>query len=56
VIVASRIASAATGDEVLVSGAVREELEGAFRFGTSSTVRLKGLSGVYQICSVDWAD
>jgi class 3 adenylate cyclase len=56
VIIAARIANIATGEEVLVSSAVRKDLEGAFRFGPASAVHLKGLSGVYEICSVEWTD
>jgi adenylate cyclase len=45
VVMASRVAGAARGSEILVSDLVRELVEprGEFRFGTSRTVTLKGL-------------
>jgi class 3 adenylate cyclase len=56
VIVAARITNVASGDEVLVSSAVRAELEGVFQFGAASRVHLKGLSEMYEVCAVEWTD
>jgi class 3 adenylate cyclase len=57
VIVASRIADAATGGEILVSALLKELVTGTgeFRFDESRDVELKGLSGTYQVVPVAWS-
>jgi class 3 adenylate cyclase len=56
VIVASRIADAACGGEVLVSSLLKELVSGTgeFRFGESREVELKGLMGTHQVVPVLW--
>jgi class 3 adenylate cyclase len=57
VILAARIAAQAEGGEVLVSDAVRASVAGnpAFRFGTTRTAELKGLSGTHNMHVLIWA-
>jgi class 3 adenylate cyclase len=57
VIVASRIADAATGGEILVSALLKELVTGTgeFRFHEPRDVELKGLSGTYQVVPVAWS-
>jgi class 3 adenylate cyclase len=57
VIVASRIADAACGGEILVSSLLKELVTGTgeFRFGDSREVELKGLSGTHQVVPVVWS-
>ncbi|HEV7885937.1 MAG TPA: DUF1707 domain-containing protein [Acidimicrobiales bacterium] len=57
VIVASRIADAACGGEILVSSLLRELVTGTgeFRFGEAREVELKGLSGTHQVVPVTWS-
>ena len=57
VIVASRLASAATGGEVLVSEITKALTEsgGDLRFATTREVTLKGLSGTQQAWTLDWS-
>lgn len=54
VTMAARIAAAARGDEVLVSDAVRTELDGAdgLRFRRHRSLRLKGLPGRHRVYAV----
>ena len=47
VVLAARVAGAATGGEILVSQAVQEELLGAFPLGPVRSLSLKGLAGDY---------
>ncbi len=54
VVVAARVAGAARGGEILVTQAVQEDLEGAFRLGTSRTLALKGLAGRHPVFPVEW--
>lgn len=56
VALAARIASQATGGEILVSALVRELMEsgGDIDFGPGRTVGLKGLSGTYHVYDVHW--
>lgn len=49
VIVAARVASAASGNEILVSQDVQAVLGGAFPLGEPETMRLKGLAGDFTI-------
>ena len=57
VIVASRLANAATGGEVLVSEITKALTEsgGDLRFATTREVTLKGLSGTQQAWTLDWS-
>jgi class 3 adenylate cyclase len=57
VIVASRIADAACGGEILVSSLLKELVTGSgeFRFGDSREVELKGLSGTHMVVPVNWS-
>jgi class 3 adenylate cyclase len=56
VILASRIADASAPDEILVSDPLRRitESSGKLRFGTSRTVRLKGISSEQTLHAVEW--
>jgi adenylate cyclase len=56
VVMASRVAGAARGGEVLVSGLVRELVEprGEFRFGETRTVTLKGLGETHRVHPLEW--
>jgi adenylate cyclase len=54
VVVAARIACAATGGEILVSDVVRENLGGAFPLDDPRSHHLKGLSGSYAVFPVLW--
>ncbi|MBV9932799.1 MAG: DUF1707 domain-containing protein [Actinobacteria bacterium] len=56
VIVASRIASTAKGDEILVSSLLKELTDGRgeFSFGDCREVSLKGLSSTYRLYPVVW--
>ncbi len=56
VILAARIAAQANGGEILVSSLVRELIHssGDFRFGATQSAELKGLSGAYSLCPVEW--
>jgi class 3 adenylate cyclase len=55
--VAARVSSLAEGGQILVSGNVRDALEGSarFRFGPPRAVELKGLSGTFEVCEADWS-
>ena len=57
VILAARIAAKADGDEILVSGLLRELIasSGDFAFGAEQDLELKGLSGVQRVAEVRWA-
>lgn len=57
VIVASRIADAAVGGEILVSSLLKELVTGTgeFRFGEFREVELKGLTGTHQVVPVAWS-
>jgi class 3 adenylate cyclase len=56
VILAARIASQATGGEVLVSGIVKALIESAgdLQWGEARTVELRGLSGQQELWPVVW--
>lgn len=56
VVIASRIADAARGGEILVSGIVRELVEprGEFAFGAARSVTLKGFAQNQLVHPVDW--
>ncbi len=56
--VAARISAIAGGGQILASGNVRAALEDSprFRFGPTREVELKGLTGTFDVCEVDWAD
>ena len=56
VILASRIASQATGEEILVSSLLKALVDssGEFEFGEPRTVSLKGLAGPHQVFDVKW--
>jgi len=56
VIIASRIANVATGDEILVSSLLKELTDGRgeFSFGDCREVTLKGLSSTYRLYPVVW--
>ena len=54
VILSARIAAIAAADEILVSSALHEQLEGTFRFGADRKVDLKGITGPQLLFSVDW--
>jgi class 3 adenylate cyclase len=58
VILASRIANAAQGAEILVSALFKEltESAGEFTFGPAREVELKGLSGRRQVFPVEWRE
>ena len=55
-ILASRIAAAAQGGEILVSSVVREltHSSGDIQFGAHRQAELKGLSGVHALYAVRW--
>jgi class 3 adenylate cyclase len=57
VILAARIAAKANGDEILVSGLLRELIasSGDFQFGDEQELELKGLSGVQRVAEVRWS-
>jgi adenylate cyclase len=52
VIIAARVASAASGREILISQEVQQLLGGAFPLGEPENLRLKGLSGTYSLFPV----
>ena len=54
VVIAARVANAADGDEILVSHEVQESLGGAFAFGGSRSLTLKGLAGHHTVFPVLW--
>jgi adenylate cyclase len=54
VVIAARIASAAKGDEILVSSEVQQSLGGAMTLGESHSLTLKGLSGQQAVYPVIW--
>ena len=58
VILAARIASQATGEQILVSSLLRSLLEGSteFSFGPPNDVTLKGLAGSHRVFDVSWED
>jgi class 3 adenylate cyclase len=58
VILAARIAGEARGSEILVSSLVRELVEhtGEFSFEDPTDTELKGLSGMYRLSSLRWAE
>ena len=53
---AARVASAASGDQIVVSAVVRELVgfDPEFRFGDSILVELRGIEGVHELVFVDW--
>jgi class 3 adenylate cyclase len=55
VVVAARIASAATGGEILVSQSVQEDLDGAYPLGAARSLSLKGLVGHHSVFPVLWS-
>jgi class 3 adenylate cyclase len=56
VIMAARVASQASGGEILASGVLRALLSGSdVSWGESRTVTLKGLSGEHEIWAVEWS-
>jgi class 3 adenylate cyclase len=56
VIMAARVASQATGGEVLVSSVLKGLLAGSeVSWGSSRTVELKGLPGDHEIWAVEWS-
>ena len=55
VIMACRIADQARATEILVSGDVREAVEGEFAFGDCRDLTLKGFSGTHAAHAVAWA-
>ena len=54
VVVAARIANIANGDEILVSQASQEELDGAFALSGTRVTPLKGLNGAYTVFALEW--
>jgi len=54
VVVAARIASAAAGQEILVSQTVQEALGGAFTLGEVKSLSLKGLAGQHTALALAW--
>jgi len=56
--VAARVAAAASGGQILVSGQVHDALaaSGRFHFGDEHKLTLKGLSGTYSAFEVDWSE
>ncbi len=58
VILASRIASLASGEEILVSSLLKALVEssGEFEFGEPRLVALRGLAGSHQVFDVGWRD
>ena len=57
VVLASRIAARALGEQVLVSSLVREltQSSGEFVFGDPVEVQLKGLSGTHRVQELMWS-
>ena len=57
VILAARIASQATGGQILVSSLLRALLEGSteFSFGSPEDVTLKGMAGSHTVFDVRWS-
>lgn len=55
VVVAARIAGAATGGEILVSGAVRDGLSDTFSFIGPRVLSLKGLAGTHEVYALWWS-
>jgi class 3 adenylate cyclase len=53
---AARVASQASGGEILVSSAVVEAAGDGFTFSPPRSVELKGISGTQLVFGVDWAD
>ena len=55
--VAARVASCASGGEILVSASVRDALQGTdrFAFEDGRSVELKGFTGAYTVWRVPWA-
>lgn len=53
---AARVASAAAGDQIVVSSVVRELVgfDPEFRFGDSIFVELRGIEGIHELVLVDW--
>jgi class 3 adenylate cyclase len=58
VILASRIASLASGEEILVSSLLKALVEssGEFEFGEPRLVALRGLAGSHQVFDARWRD
>ncbi len=56
VIVGARVASAAVGDEVLVTDEVRTVTKAQFEFGEVRELSLKGLSDSYPAAPLDWSN
>ncbi len=54
VVVAARVASAASGGEILVTADVHDQLADAFTFSAPRTVALKGLSEAPRLYAVTW--
>lgn len=54
VVVAARVANAASGGEILVTADVHDQLADAFTFGAPRTVALKGLSEAPLLYPVSW--
>jgi class 3 adenylate cyclase len=56
VVLAARIAGKATGNEILVSGLLRELVASSqeFEFSAERELELKGLPGTHRVFSVDW--
>jgi adenylate cyclase len=54
VVIAARVATAASGGEILVSQAVQEDLGGAFPLGDVRSLDLKGLAGHHAAFPVNW--
>jgi class 3 adenylate cyclase len=56
VILAARVAAAARGNEILVSGLLKQLVEpsGEWEFADAREVELKGLSGTHQVFGVHW--
>lgn len=53
---AARVASAASGDQIVVSSIVRELVgfDPEFRFGDSIFAELRGIEGIHELVDVDW--
>ena len=57
VIMAARVASQASGGEILASAVLKSLLSGSdVTWGGSRTVTLKGLSGEHEIWAVEWSE
>jgi len=54
VVVAARVAGMAEGEEILVTQAVQERLDGAFALEGPRTLSLKGLSDTHSVFAVSW--